>query len=33
METINMKEVEEKLSRKINEWAKYYEKNALNGKP
>lgn len=33
METLNIKQVEEQLSKKITEWFKYYEKNALNSKP
>jgi len=33
MNTLNIKLVEEKISRKIAEWTKYYEKNALGNKP
>lgn len=33
METINMKQVEEQINKKIIEWTKYYEKNSLNHKP
>jgi hypothetical protein len=33
LNTLNIKDVEEKLSKKIAEWLKYYEKNSLGGKP
>ncbi len=33
LNNLNIKEVEEKLAKKIGEWLKYYDKNSLGGKP